>query len=414
MAKKTERQSVAAASHPDTPPDRSPYRRARQLLVDSRDLFFSICQDQGFSRRELAGLDHFLLKIPLRGGDRLSNGDEDADAFELVAGIGQQILETARGQTAYQPGHVYCFQCDSPNCIHSRPTDRADTFLGYSATGKPSWMSFTNLCLQRQDGRIDRVYAEPPEVIALILWSYELSEGFLPAFRRNNLGYNLLGQVVAGLVPGDLRQSRHPSDRIALTFQIVQTRTGSKGQRLRLNLIGLTPDEIAAAVSQTSPRDPPERLRRLLLDTRRRLDSAGVRLKSSPQREEPAELMRQVEPILVKLRADVEHIFRPQRQRTQHAQQRHRSGDRPTANALTDARNASDEKLLLDTTRDTVVVIGPKGRAHVFSRQGRHVTSLQVQPGEVDRKTALKRWRSMSREEILAFRNALEQGGPER
>ena len=75
---------------------------------------------------------------------------------------------------------------------------------------------------------------------------------------------------------------------------------------------------------------------------------------------------------------------------------------------MTDALNVPQERLLRDIERHTVIVLGKKNRAHVFSFQGHHVTSLQLKPDEVDRKSKRKRWRTLTHDEALDFRRILE------
>lgn len=107
------------------------------------------------------------------------------------------------------------------------------------------------------------------------------------------------------------------------------------------------------------------------------------------------------------LRADLVRVFSLQQWRTRHAEERHVDGRRPTSAALGDARDAADDRLLHDTRRETIVVIGPRSRAHVFTPAGQHVTSLRLQPGELDRKLGRQRWQPLRAAQIAAFRAAL-------
>jgi hypothetical protein len=118
--------------------------------------------------------------------------------------------------------------------------------------------------------------------------------------------------------------------------------------------------------------------------------------------------------MLGRLRSEIERIFRAPSHRTQHAQERHVRGERPTSSAIRDARDAPDERVLRDVRRDTMVVLGPKGRAHLFADDGRHVTSLQLRPGELDRKSSRARWRPVTHEEAQRFRQTLAAGRAQR
>jgi hypothetical protein len=65
---------------------------------------------------------------------------------------------------------------------------------------------------------------------------------------------------------------------------------------------------------------------------------------------------------------------------------------------------------LRDTRRDTFVVLGANSRAHVFSESGRHITSLNLGPGEVDRKRQNARWTAMSKEDAADLRQRAASG----
>jgi len=123
----------------------------------------------------------------------------------------------------------------------------------------------------------------------------------------------------------------------------------------------------------------------------------------------PGALEAATAPILARLRSDVARIFAGDRGRTEPAKTRHQSGTRPTSEARVEAENATDERILTDERRATYVVLGRKGRAHVFAGDGRHVTSLRLEPGEVERKTRRKRWRPATREELAELRRGLER-----
>jgi hypothetical protein len=257
---------------------------------------------------------------------------------------------------------------------------------------------FLELCLERRPPRLDALYRDPPAVLALAMAGDELTGELLPGFGRGSASFRILGQVVAGLVP----QGR---ERVALTLQIVETRPGR--ERLRLNVIGASPVDIAAAAADSAPRSAAERLRRTLEETRRRLAALERRAGVAEARREPFDVRAALEPLLARLRGDLERIWRPETHRTLHARERHLEAERPTGSALSDARRAGDDRLLADADQDTIVVLGPRGRTHVFSRRGRHVTSIHLEPGELARKLQKRRWRALPPDQAAAFRAAL-------
>jgi hypothetical protein len=116
--------------------------------------------------------------------------------------------------------------------------------------------------------------------------------------------------------------------------------------------------------------------------------------------------MREIPGILHDLRRATERAGRQGERRTRHAADRRRD-NRPTHAALRDAWDASDAALLADESRGTLIVLGPNGRAHAFTPQGRLVTSLTLDRESLDRRLQRERWRRATREEIRGLREAL-------
>ena len=374
-----------------------PVERARRVLQDLRWLGRSLSEEAGLTWSEPFPVETLVLPVTVRLG-RASYGEVPSqDAAALVQDLASRLSDAVKGFRSFRPGHVYCFQCDSPECLHSVPSEQDEVFAGYTATGKPAWRSFPNLCREWGDGRVEKLYADRPDVIARIQGPDELKGELLPAFGRGSLSFNVLGQVVAGLVNRDFRTDAAAagSDRMALTLQVVETRSDIEKRRLRLNLVGTTSDHIAQADEDSRPGNPAGRLRHALRVARDGLNSVG-RLQATVERAgREMDVEESVGPILRALRDDLERIFRPDFRRTEHARERHASGERPTRLALSDMRNASDERFFLDTFHDTVVVLGPRSRSHVFTKDGRHVTSMDLDRGEVERKVGKGRWKPL-------------------
>lgn len=97
--------------------------------------------------------------------------------------------------------------------------------------------------------------------------------------------------------------------------------------------------------------------------------------------------------------------------KTHHARERHAQGDRPTDMALADLARAGDEAVLVDRRQDTLVVLGERGRTHVFSAEGKHVTSIRYPPEAIERRRQRDLWRPAAPEEVAALREKLSTGG---
>ncbi|MFO0745266.1 MAG: hypothetical protein U1F43_06240 [Myxococcota bacterium] len=340
-----------------------------------------------------------VLGGPARSGER---------AAALVTALRQRIGEAVRGASAFHEGHVYCFYTDQPDSPYSRPPHATDVFAGYAANGRPEWVGFANLCLRRQEPRVDRLYADSPEIIAVVQMQDELVDGLMPGFGHGSRAYRLLGQVAFGFVPKDL-DPRSGAERVALSLQIVATTHGTSAERLRLNVIGLSPEAIAEAAASADATSSAEAFRLVVRATRERVDALGRRVALAGRRGETLDVDAQVRALLGRLRGDLMRVFKVRDYRTRHAEERHQSRERPTALAITDALGAPDGHFYRDERKDTVVVAGPKHRVHVFSRGGRLVTSLEVQPGELARRIDRGRWLPLEKLASELFKDSLKR-----
>ncbi len=392
-------------------PPASPEVKAARILADMRGLLRDLGAELGAPRGGGFVVDEvdLRLSIPMRGGNDKAAA---ASASALVTQLRERVAEVVRGVTSFAEGHVYCFFTDASESAYSSPPTPNDVFAGYTSNGKPSWVSLANLCLERGVVDVDRLYGPRAQVVALMQRADELSEGLLPYFGRGSLAYELLGQVVVGFVPLTLNPKDQSAERVALTLQVARTTLRTGSHRLRLNVLGMTPLEIAVAAAEGHERGPGEAFRRVLQTTRQRLDVLGRKARQAQRDGAPLDMPREVDALLTRLRADCVRVFKARSHRTQHARVRAEEGDRPTSYALTDADAAAETKLFIDTHRDTIVVLGPRSRAHAFNKAGKHVTSWLLDPGEADRKTDKRRWRQLQPEHVSEFRKRLaERGG---
>ena len=78
--------------------------------------------------------------------------------------------------------------------------------------------------------------------------------------------------------------------------------------------------------------------------------------------------------------------------------------------ALTDLARAKPEDLLFDTRRETLVVVGDRGRAHVFNLAGKLVTSVRYNPAAIEKRRQNGVWRRAAAEEVRTVRERVEAG----
>ncbi|MCC6619696.1 MAG: hypothetical protein IT385_00485 [Deltaproteobacteria bacterium] len=357
-----------------------------------------------------AGLDlragHAIeLALPLELGGLPRPLAERARALEQA--LRRLVDETARGARAFRDGHVYCFFSDQPESPYSSPPGPTDVFAGYAPNGKPDWIGFANLCLVRREPRVDRLFADSPEIAAIVQMHDELAEGLLPEFGHDNRFYRLVGQVSFGLVPRTFDLRDRAVERVALTLQVVATTLDTTATRLRLNVLGATPTAIAEAAAAAGETSAAEAFRKVVRATRDRVDALGRRAALAARSHQALDLDGQVRALLTRLRGDLLRVFKSRDHRTRHAEERHESGERPTSLAISDALGASEGRFFHDDRKDTVVVAGPRHRVHVFSRDGRHVTSLEVLPGELERRVERGRWRPLEKLQSELFKRRI-------
>ena len=72
--------------------------------------------------------------------------------------------------------------------------------------------------------------------------------------------------------------------------------------------------------------------------------------------------------------------------------------------AFGDLEQAKDENILFDTRRETLIVLGDRGRAHVFNPSGRLVTSIRYSPAAIDKRRKRGLWKAATRDQIGALK----------
>jgi hypothetical protein len=323
--------------------------------------------------------------------------------------IGEQIGNAEAEWEVFHRGHVFCFRCRSAQCPHSVPPEPQCVFKGYNSVGLPRWHDLVQAFVDARDPRTDRLYAEPPTLLARVQLGRELRNEQLSSFGRASRTYAVLGQVIAGYVsvPRKLREATGQVGRFALTLQVVETR-GARGQpELRVNPLpaGLTPEQWDEfLVMDANP------LARPVLRAERAVEALERELQAVRDAVRAAEArgrLRRLPRILGDLARQIEQGGRRKHRRTRHAEDRRR--ERPVHKAQDDARAASEDDVFFDEKRQTLVVCGRQGRAHAFTRRGRHVTSFVLPPGGADFRVRTARWRKARTEEFTELKAALSR-----
>jgi hypothetical protein len=306
---------------------------------------------------------------------------------ELEQELDEEILSLLRSQALCQPGRAWCRRCQTSTCPHATSTGPQDVFAGYGPTGLPRFRDFGQLLLERRDPRIDALYGEPPGFATLRMDRDELCADLLPAYREEHGQIRLHGQVCAGWyqLPGP---GGRPL-RLAVTFQILSSGRGRR-RRFALHLVGGGAESEALEALDTNGRRLPWRQAVAWAEEAlRSIEGASKRRRPPAQ----ARLAGRLDGLLHHFAERLDRPFRSRRRQTAHARERHRSGSRPTRTALGDLFEAPVERVFFDGRHRTWVVLGPRGRTHVFSDRGKLVTSLRHAPATVERRQKNGEWR---------------------
>ncbi len=179
-------------------------------------------------------LGRLQLELDLDVGDN----DEARFAASLTDAIDRLLDEEIARAASFRPGRIYCHRCRRTDCAHAEPPDGRHVFVGYSATGQPRWEDFAQACLELRHPRVDALYDDPPALVTLVHDGRTLRSALLPAI--DDRLYRIEGQLLAGFFPVATRADEGRGV-LALTLQVVSSRTAQGGTRVALNLVGRGP-----------------------------------------------------------------------------------------------------------------------------------------------------------------------------
>lgn len=347
--------------------------------------------DMAHALLRVEGVDAFVmprylelnLRVPLDGGNDVRHA-----AGTAVEQILRRVREVREHENALRPGAVYSYFADSSHAEGCRPTEPRLVFDGYSSTGKPQFADFVTMAIERKDPNIDRLLAGEEIVLTRVTMGRVLRTQQLAEFGNQSPVFKILGQVDAGLF-----RVLGAAGKCAFSFQLLRGTTLEGRVRLRLHPV--------SAVDPMDLADPA--LMQILSRFQRRLDDEALRLQGQVQNGTVDE-EEFVLPLLNDLARQLQNRTRNAGRRTQHGLERSETGQRPTSRAYPDAGEASDDAILWDLDQNTVVVLGPKGRVHVFTSAGKHVTSVTMPGQAVERRRHMGRWRLAEPEERGEFR----------
>jgi len=387
---------------PEAAPVRSRFARREQAAADA---LRALIRDAVLDRHAQLPPNHQPFELTLRL--RVDPGANWQLVFSPALGdqAVAQLDDVMAERDVYRPGAVYNFKAHSSQAAGCTPPAPTAVFSGYDSTGVPRWLDLPQILIEAGDERIDQLYSKRPVILSRVQLGGDLKKDQLKAFGRSSRTYALLGQVTTGFfqLPGTVGDRR-----LAITFQVVETRARDHGLRLHLNLLaGLDPGRLADLFSEGWEPGVARAVRSAQRDLQT-LEQRVQRARETGSSGDVPQAMRAVPGILHRLARSLERAHQQARRRTRHAERR-REDQRPVDKALEDARRARAEQMHFDEKTRTWIVCRDS-RAHAFADDGRHVTSFLMAPKSVEFRVRTRRWRPVTAEEAERLRAAFRAG----
>ena len=301
----------------------------------------------------------------------------------------------------FRSGRAVCLRCGGTECDHAAVPHERAVFSGYLSTGLPRWVNWDELLLERRDSRVDQLHLPTPGFVVSDVSESELVDSVLEAYRPED-GFRVWGQVDAGW----FFKSRVPDDRQALSLQVISVRGLGREWRFGLKVLGIAPGgEALETRLDTWGELPWGETVRWGQGILRDIEAAANLVPNSDSKD--ASWKKRAAGLSSALARRLEKLDRSDRRKTLHAQDRQRQ-QRPTGKALADLAAASNAQILFDLRNETLVVLGDRGRAHVFSSEGRLVTSIQYTSASIARRRDSGTWRSAAAAEIAGLLAAVQ------
>lgn len=379
-------------------------RLVRQELIR---LYGAACRLDGVSR--------ITLNLDLSDSVE-DNGDTASVCMtpSLLEQIRHQLRELNVHRGAYRRGAVYCYLDESAECTHSRPGHPSHVMAEYLPNGIPDWRDFRDVLIDEHPAAAAQLFKSRDRTVAVTMRGRDIKHRLLSSFGKSSRTYNILGQIICGffsIQPSDI--SDQTIDDLALTIQAVEYRDSEGTMRLGLNTIS-GHDDINILDHLTSKAYAA--FRDKLIETERTLASIARDIRTAPadrKNEVLKQRMSSIPGLMRDIQATVLKMNQRRHRRTGHAESRS-SDNRPVFTAMDDLQSVRVEDILEDPRNRTIIVPGRRRRWHVFSRNGRLVTTLFLDSEKVQSRLSRKRWRPVEAAILDAFLQKIRELYPKK
>jgi hypothetical protein len=330
---------------------------------------------------------------------------------DLLEQLRLQLEEAEATWGSYVAGRVYDFHVDSTQSERSVPPEATMVFAGYDNFGTPQWREFSQLLIDRKDPRVDKLFDSKAPALNVVQFGKELKSEQVSSYGKGSKTYSLLGQIAFGylFVPRAKRRIKAGSEKLAITFQIVETRDLQGAFDLRINtIVGIYTEEDVQDLIFTERNMWIYRARELAQRDLDKIKERAVRAKMAHNPSGYNEVMKDIPEVIRGFSKSLERGDRQSSRRTNHVEHRRQKDQRPVHKALEDVLSGPLPKMYVDLERQSNVVIGQGQRAHVFSADGRHITSFSVTVEEAEQRVRKDRWEVMGEAAAIRLRETIQ------
>lgn len=361
-------------------PVRSRFERREQASADAlrgllRDFFAEVAPEQALN--EPLTLNIQVELIPGEPGELFFKPS-------LRKQLARQMPVAPGSSPSFTEGFVYNHHDESADGPGCRPSEADQVFAGYDPMGRPLWQSYMQFLLDQKDESVDQLHQRRGGPVTRLQRGKDLKSEQTGSFGKASKIYSLLGQLTSGYY--ELPKAFQPAanaERFALTVQIVETRDPKGRLILGLNVIGggLLPNELESLLQDHGFRG----LRDALSNARRSLtglEQEARMVLAARENDRFHQIMRRVPRILQTLKDELEGRGTPKRAAAPRQDDRWKK----------DLPEASPRELVFDSARDSWILLGASGQAHVFAADGHHITSFPVAPDLIEKRIVSGRW----------------------
>lgn len=386
------RESSPTAQKPDDIYERRSATMAAALRAMVRDLYHEQFGHQ---------VDEATMDLTVAFSVDPTNGWDVQFKESLPKQLVPQLQAHEATTQAFQAGKVYCFQCGTSQCDHSRAPGTTDIFSGYNQLGVPQWMEYGQFLLGIRDERVDRLFGDRPKLVARVLDGEVLRSRQFAFFGKTSKTFNVLGQVMVGYFI--LAQGTPKAQKVALCLQVVESYNPNGQTQYKLNTMIPGPD--AQALHERLDRTFPW-IQQACQGAKRQLQKL-VGGKGRRRSASPFLRAEQVRKILDRLAGDLERGARKSKRQTTHAKFRE-TMERPIHKAMADLRQARPERMFRDLKTKAIMVCGNKGRCHAFNESGHHITSFVIHGDAIHQRVRKRRWAHLKPEQSHRFLSSFQ------